>query len=647
MISPSQPAFWRTLLAFTAALAVFAITNTFQLAQKLAVSPFASKTILGMLAFFTLTLLTSSAGFALTFSGHRQTRVTTLNTPASSRFRFGAWLAFGLILLGFPVLYAQPAFAKLFQAGPIRFLIFWLLALGGMFILKLARPAWGFPVTLAAALILQAAVNRLASYLPALTAYPFALGWSETSRFYFPSLFLSQKIYGQVYPWPILHPSLHLLLTPPYWFNAPLWAHRAWQIGLRFGLVGLIAPALLARFGEVRRDARYWLILAWMVVYLFNLPLYLHLPLMVFPILWFFRINRERRTWVLLILASIWAGLSRLNWYPMPGLILAALYLLESESREIKTTKPSLASLLLYWWKPAAWILVGTSVAYAVSQVYIALSANPPGDFFTSLSSDLLWYRLWPNETYWLGILPGIALFSLPLWVLIVNEFNGGRMWKQRFAILAMLFALFIGGIFVSLKIGGGADLHNMDAYAVLLLIVAAYAFFRTEKPIPWPVAALLVLVVAWFGQQANSGVAHYDQAVSQATLTALQRRVDVTKGEVLFITQRHLISMNMLKGVVLIPEYEREDLMEMAMAQNDTYLRQFEQDVAAQRFAVIVVDPLKFNLLGSSYEMGEENNAWARRVVKPVLCWYRADQVFAADRIVIYVPREAGKECP
>ncbi|PKN93362.1 MAG: hypothetical protein CVU44_10775 [Chloroflexi bacterium HGW-Chloroflexi-6] len=655
MTSPTQTTFWRSILSFTALLAVLAIFDTFQLAEKLQVNPFSSKSVLGMLAFFTLTVLLSGAALALTLSGYRQKTFSTLevSTRLAGWLRFAAIPAFLAILLAFPLLYALPEFRQLFGGNGIRFFIFWLLALAGMNSLKTARPTLDFPAVLAATLILQSVVNLAASYLPAITDYPFAMGWSETSRFYFPSLFFSEKIYGQSYPWPILHPSLHLLLAPPYWFEAPLWFHRAWQVGIRFLMVGLISPALLSRFGRTRRGGLYWLAFAWIFVYLFNLPLYLHLPLTVFPLLWLFRAEDDRRTWILLILTSIWAGLSRLNWYPMPGLILAALYLLE-ERRKTKETISSLSSFFSYFWKPVAWVFAGTSLAYTVSQVYISLSGNLPGDFFTSISSDLLWYRLWPNETYPLGVLAGILLFSLPLWILIAvertNIFRGWSEHREIFhsvALFAILLVLFIGGIFVSMKIGGGADLHNMDAYAVLLLIVAAYSFFRAEKPIPWQVVALLVLVPAWFAQQPNSGVARYDKAASQATLTAIQQRVDASEGEILFITQRHLIAMKMLTGVTLIPEYEREDLMEMAMANNVAYLERFEQDIASQRFSAIIVDPLKFNLLGSDYAMGEENNAWARRVVKPVLCWYREDETFPADRVVIYVPREEGRQCP
>ena len=73
------------------------------------------------------------------------------------------------------------------------------------------------------------------------------MGWSETSRFYYPSLFLAEHVYGTEYPWPILHPTLHLLLAPPYLFDASLWFHRFWQVAIRYILVAAIVPPLLMR----------------------------------------------------------------------------------------------------------------------------------------------------------------------------------------------------------------------------------------------------------------------------------------------------------------------------------------------------------------------------------------------------------------
>ena len=227
--------------------------------------------------------------------------------------------------------------------------------------------------------------------------------------------------------------------------------------------------------------------------------------------------------------------------------------------------------------------------------------------------------------------------------------------------LLAELLVLFAGGLLVSTKIGGGADIHNMDAYAVLLLIITAVLLFGsrfapaspTDRPAsspPWFILALLVIVPAWFSLQATAQFWQYDPAVSQATLTTLQQqvdRVDAKGGQMLFITQRQLISMHMLNGVTLFPEYEREELMEMAMAQNDTYLNRFRTDLENHRFAAIIVDPLRFNLVGDQDSMGAENNAWTRSVVKKILCNYQPAVTFPADRIAVYIPQTGPAKCP
>lgn len=634
MTCPARLTFFRLLALVTGLLAAAALFDFLGLAQSLAVTILTSKSWLVLLT--GLTLLIFLTLLAAIFPAVGASSLAAFSRQkVAPRLPFIAWPALLILLAAYPLLLAQPALTLLRGLPFARLLLFWLLSLAGMAALRGLRPAMGFFPALAIFLTLQTALNQIASYLPSLTDYPFALGWSETSRFYFPSLFLAQKIYGQTFPWPILHPSLHLWLTLPYIFDAPLWAHRAWQLLLRFALVGAIAPALLSRFPGKNRPQKFFLA-AWVFVFLFSLPLYLHLAPMVFLPLWLFRPGDKRRAWLLLIFTSIYAGLSRLNWYPMPGILLAALWLLEGDQRE-----PPFSALFFAF----TLILSGLLLAFLSARAYILFSGAPPGDFFTSLSSDLLWYRLWPNETYPLGLIPGALIFSAPLTLMLIWGWRGLGRW--RLPLTLILPGLLAGGLLVSLKIGGGADLHNLDAYAVLLLILAAYAFFRAEKALPWQLAALLVAIPAWLGSQANSGIFRYDRQAAQSTLTALQQQVDSASGEILFITQRHLLAMKMLRGVTLTPEYEREDLMEMAMANNTPYLERFARDVENQRFALIVVDPLKFNLLGSSYAMGEENNVWARRVVKPVLCWYREAAAFPADKIVIYVPRTGGKACP
>ena len=125
------------------------------------------------------------------------------------------------------------------------------------------------------------------------------------------------------------------------------------------------------------------------------------------------------------------------------------------------------------------WGIVGLGAALIGQAFYILISGNTNLEAFgSSLTSALLWYRWLPSATNPIGIIPGVLLVSVPAWLIIF--------WRYRqpahsvhtlrwFALLAMLLILLVGGLIVSTKIGGGGDLHNMDAYLVLLAIIVAY----------------------------------------------------------------------------------------------------------------------------------------------------------------------------
>jgi hypothetical protein len=59
------------------------------------------------------------------------------------------------------------------------------------------------------------------------------------------------------------------------------------------------------------------------------------------------------------------------------------------------------------------------------------------------------------------------------------------------------------------------------------------------------------------------------------------------------------------------------------------------------------VVDPLSYRLLGKNYAFGEENNAWVRRAMKPILCNYQEAAVFPEHQVAIYVPQVGERHCP
>ncbi|HJQ14041.1 MAG TPA: hypothetical protein VJ830_04760 [Anaerolineales bacterium] len=658
LILPSRLIFWRWVFTVTGLLPLLTIYQILSGAPKLGVDLSASLAWQGLIAVLALVGLLSLCLLALTFSRSRESVLSLVETPDSIT-KNGAWMGIILIaagLAGFTILFMFPKVQSLVGGfGWMRFLIFWSFSLIGMWGIKFLRKEIPWWIALIAIVLCQSTLHLLLVYWPRVTDYPFAMGWSETSRFYFPSLFLSETVYGQEYPWPILHPTLHLLLAPPYLFDASLWFHRLWQVAIRYLLVGAVIPVLMMRLSLQGRATR-WLVGLWMFLFLFMGPVYFHLTIPVILVLWGFSRERDRKTWVVVTLASIWCGWSRLNWYPVPGMIAAVLYLMEVPYRG--------KTIWSYLLKPALWFISGTVIAYLSQRVYIALSGIPEsGIFFTSLASDLLWYRLLPNASYFLGILPGALLASLPLWITMYIVIRSRRNdWHpiRLVLIFAALLVLFLGGLVVSLKIGGGANLHNMDAYFSMSLIVFAYIVFARYQPeeggaaesvpLHWLLIAALIVMPAWSYLQFNIGRAPRDTSRTQNVLGQLQARMDQVNaqgGEILFITQRHLISMHMLDGVTLVPEYEREDLMEIAMANDLQHIQIFREDMEEQRFALIVVDPLNYNVLSRQRSFAEENNVWVTRIMKHILCNYREEMVFPEDEIALYVPQEGARQCP
>ena len=214
--SPIRLTFWRLILGITFSLVCLSLWDAFSLAEKLGITPLSSKSWLIILGMLALIGLLSLVLLVLTLTADGKKLLEKLEKLP----RIPAWLAltgFAVLLAAFPLFYFHPYYGDLFgKQAFIRLFLFFSLSLAEMFTLKMAFPSLEFPSALAFALISQAAANLFITYLPDISAYPFAMGWAETSRLYYPSLFLSRLVYGQPFPWPILHPSLHLIDLAPH-----------------------------------------------------------------------------------------------------------------------------------------------------------------------------------------------------------------------------------------------------------------------------------------------------------------------------------------------------------------------------------------------------------------------------------------------
>jgi uncharacterized membrane protein YgdD (TMEM256/DUF423 family) len=364
------------------------------------------------------------------------------------------------------------------------------------------------------------------------------------------------------------------------------------------------------------------------------------------------------------VLASAWAGISRVNWFPVPAMIAVAIYLLETPLKPATNSEAiSFKQISDYLSQPLLWITAGLLSALAAQTAYIFLSGNGNNmaAFATSFASDLLWYRLWPNANHFLGILPAILIVTAPLLITIIIATRRRAAlhpvrWSGLFLMIGILFA---GSLLVSVKIGGGGDLHNMDAYAILTAITAAYFIGgrvqvepgeeQLEEVRSWPTFTLAALIPILFLIPLLSPYPKYDEARNESAHQQLVQAVnEIGKaGPVLFINERQLVTFGDAR-VPLVSDYEAVTLMEMAMANNQAYLNRFYGDLRSHRFAAIVA--AKQNVaIKQSGPLVEENNVWNSRVSPYILCYYRPTLLVEpqGNRIEVYVPSTETAQCP
>ena len=634
----------RTLLGFSAVLALLAFYQTWTHMQAEGYLLWSSARTFLLAAF----LLNNLAVYVLIFSNlDNLLEKSAKKFPTTKLWRTLSGLLFFISVL-IPALVIALDKNQFFLPGySVAWLAWWLAIFASIFISLTFRTR--LDAVFALSLLTMGFFARLEVWTTFISAYPFSLGWSEASRYYYASLFYGEEIYGQATAWSFLHPSRYLLQSIPFLFGQmSVWVHRAWQVLLWFGLTLGASLAFAHRLPKKQKLLLLPLAL-WFFIFSLQGAIYYHLQVVVLIVLLGTRGNDFKRSTIALILASLWAGISRVNWIPVPAMIVILLYLLEEPVSSYK-------NLWGYLKKPIVWTILGISAALASQSLYVFISGNSDNirSFGSSFTSSLLWYRLLPNATYRPGIILATAFISLPAFGLIFDE-RTPKHWIRKLGTWAILLVLLVGGLVVSTKIGGGADLHNMDAFMVVLALWAGYVFVggvKGEGPTtghPAPSAdpfwvALAIAVPVWLAFSAMATVPSYDMARASRNLDAIQGFVANADGDVLFISQRHLLTLGMVESVELEPDYEVVELMEMAMSGNELYLNNFYNDLFSQRFALIVADPQFVILKESGVGFAEENNAWALKVSEPLLCTYRPVETLKRSGIVLFVPRNEIK---
>jgi hypothetical protein len=609
------------------------------------------------------------------------------------------WLLWLAVLIA-PIWFFQyTVWGVVFQKFYIRFILT-AITVGLLTILSSRGNVLAGWSELLASLIFVGSAFSIAVSLKNVTDYPFSLGWSEGNRLWDYSVLFGRERY--LYP-PEKDIPVYLDFGRQFVGGLPFLIPGITISAARFWVgLTLIIPYLLlglALFRMLAKDKWTWFAaVLWVFLFLKQGPI--HPPLVLSAAL--VALAWRTSLWVavpLMIGAGFFAQASRFTWMFAPAIWIFMLEFatasFSNREHAARIWKRSIAlgfsglfgGVLLPW-------LVSATTVPRISPAEPVVSATEPAavpmgfalfDFIIDRLGDqpLLWYRLLPNSTYGHGILFALLLAVGPLLAVLIY-LSVKNIWRlerlQRLALALPLLAFLGVGLVVSTKIGGGGDLHNMDMFLIGLLFAGALAFYnggldwlKNPQIIP-PVMKAIIgfsLVIAIttpmlsmssnnYGDRASWLMVLTD-APSEAALgmqpareevddaiQLIQEEVDNAKvrGEVLFMDQRQLLTFGYIKDVPLVPEYEKKRLMDEALSGNPRYFEPFYADLAAQRFSLIVSEPLRTPIQDSSYRFGEENNAWVTWVAGPVLCYYEPLVTLRVFRLQLLIPNENTDNC-
>jgi hypothetical protein len=558
-----------------------------------------------------------------------------------------------IILAIFLFLLLSPL-SQTFQPLPARFLLLFVASILLTILLSSKPFSQSWPSFLISLLIFSSLYQLITNY-QLLSLSPFSRGWSEGTRFYHASLLLSQRYYGLSLPPFYQDLSRYVVEAVPLLLPHPsLWLERLWEFLLTFLLPALTAALVLRRLAPERQNRALWLALfLWGTLYLLQGPVYFYLLLAAIPVLAFYHPQKPISSILALLAASFWAGISRVNWIPIPAMLAIALYLLEVPFPLSPNSHP-LTRIFHYLASPALYALLGLVTAYAARQWYFSISDISPEMFNAAFWQQLLWYRLFPSALQPLGILPAGLLMTAPLILLMGTHLQSRHWhWIRVAGLVSMLLVLLVGGFIVSAKIGGGSNLHNLDGYLTLSLVIGLHLltdrFASDHEAASSPRAfspltiSLAILAVTFF-TVSTAFPSLPARGRHEDSLARLQSLVDETvadDGQVLFISQRHLLTFGYITGVPLVPEYDNIALMEFAMSNYRPLIDQFHADIAAHKYALIIAPTPPGQLQTRDDPFAEENNAWAKRVSIPMLREYKIIAEFPEGDFVVLIPDE------
>lgn len=619
------------------------------------------------------------------------------------------WL-FIVFLITFPIYFLQYTYWGIVLHGPyVRVLISVISAILLGWLLTGANHGLLSWNAILIALILIAGLYTFWVPLIGVTSYPFSLGWSEGNRIWDYSILFGSHLYN--YPADQKIP-VYLDIGRQFVGGIPFLISgiTIWEVRLWIALTELIPYLILGfiAFRLPKKNGLPWMLAGiWAFTFVEQGPI--HPPLLICAII--VALAWRRPLWLaipLIAAASFFAFNSRTTWLFAPGMWAVMLEMGDAFPVNNKLDKKvwgraigvGLAGIfggyLAPFLNPARiiqWFSSRVEQSTVGSNVPVESITTNSGVTITSVQAQvsdqaLLWYRLFPNATFGPGILIGLLLASLPLIAILVYLVKNGH-WKlngwQKFSIVAPLLAFLIVGLIVSVKIGGGGDLHNMDMFIIGLMFAGALAWQKLNHRELASVQAFPIWIrmsfIALIAIPAYKPLTLMSPISTSKDIQLVVRLADITPadplpnplpgtlpskvdtanelesirqavlqaastGDVLFMDQRQLLTFGFIKDVPLIPEYDKKVLIDKALSQDAGYFQGFYQDLSVHRFSLIITSPLSKRLDDSEHEFGEENNSWVEWVAKPLLCYYQPIATFKKVNVQLLTPRGQTSDC-
>ena len=498
------------------------------------------------------------------------------------------------------------------------------------------------------------------------TDHPFSLTWSEGNRIYDYSILYGRRLYD--YPadqalTAYIDRGRQALWGLPFLLpKVTIWGVRFWDAVVKtvpYVLFGWVV------FRDKRKPIGLWMILGlWTMSFLYQGPIYT--PLVLSAILVAGGLSGP--VWIglpLVALAGYYAQASRFTWLFAPAFWSGMVILNKAQLINGKLMRRD-------WIQSIAYGIAGVVGGYILPLLVpipgltriqtTTLSAE--GVQARATAQPLLWERLWPNPTYGPGIVLGLLIATGPLILYIILRGIEGtwakNIWQKLTAFLPLLAFLSVG-LVASVKIGGGSNLHNLDMFLIGIIFIASSVqdtevIFKTgelkQKNRMHNIVVLLIVAIPAFQPMLSPTPLELpDDNQIQETLALIQVEVDqaLRLGDVLFMDQRQLLTFGYIENLPLIAEYEKKLVIDRAFDSNEEYFQTFYEDIAAQRFSLILTEPIKIQSMGDEFSFGQENDTWVEWVSEPLLCYYEPIYTIKENNIQLLIPKKdpVDNGCP